>query len=113
MNKELEKLFDEMYDTYITKYLGYEDVPTKEVFIHEIKTNPEFAKQWGLKIEERELSVEEREKLAIDKYPRLNEIPYGALVDIQPFTNEFGDSLNIPTKLITVTYNNQTIESYE
>jgi hypothetical protein len=74
----------------------------QEEFISKIKTNPEFSEKWGLKIEERELSLEERRKLA----------NYDS-VFVSPMTVESWDRNNIPTKLITITYNNETIESYE
>ena len=35
------------YKNYTNKFLGYEDVPSKEEFIKEIKTNSEFANKWG------------------------------------------------------------------
>jgi len=35
------------YKRYSDHFKGYEDVMSKEVFIHEIKTNPEFAAKWG------------------------------------------------------------------
>jgi thymidylate synthase len=35
------------YKNYTNNFLGYEDVPSKEEFIKEIKTNSEFAKKWG------------------------------------------------------------------
>ena len=35
------------YKNYTNNFLGYEDVPSKEEFIKEIKTNNEFAKKWG------------------------------------------------------------------
>ena len=121
MNKE--QIIDEAYENYrktiLTEFFentkelrkwatvegpgGY----NKEMFINKCKTNPEFSEKWGLKIEERELSLEER-----------NEIR-----DIQYFKNNLHQALkgsdtkidweNIPTKLITITYNNETIESYE
>ena len=75
---------------------------TKEEFINKCKTDPEFSETWGLTIEERELSLEERRKLA--KYD--SEF-------VSPMTVESWDRNNIPTKLITLTYNNETIESYE
>jgi hypothetical protein len=75
---------------------------TKEEFINKCKTDSEFSEKWGLKIEERELSLEERRKLA--KYD--SEF-------VSPMTVESWDRNNIPTKLITLTYNNETIESYE
>jgi hypothetical protein len=68
----------------------------------------EFAKKWGLTIEERELSYTERydihkEYITEDKLDLLFEFA----------TNENLDKLGVPTKLITITYNNKTIESYE
>jgi hypothetical protein len=39
---------------------------SKESFINEIKNNPKFSEKWGLKIEERELSLEERETLLLE-----------------------------------------------
>jgi len=85
--------------------LGYR--LTQEEFINKCKTDPEFSEKWGLKIEEKELSDDER-----------NEIR-----DMQYFKNNLHQALkgsdtkidweNIPTKLITIIYNNETIESYE
>ena len=72
----------------------------KEEFINKCKTDNEFSEKWGLKIEKRELSWDERHELAETKY-QLDD------------TDEELDKHNIPTKLITLTYNNETIESYE
>ena len=121
MSKEQQELLDEVYRKYADSHKYFVDgwlhvIPmyhSKETFVNECKTDKEFSEKWGLKIEERELSLEEREKIAITKYPQLNETPHGALINSRPFSNEFGDSLNIPTKLITITYNNKTIENYE
>jgi len=77
---------------------------TKDSFIHCIKTDVKFSETWGLNIEERELVVEEREIWASER--KLNEYV------IMVATKEL-DKYNIPTKLITLTYNNKTIESYE
>ena len=86
------------------------------------KTDPEFSEKWGLKIEERELSWEERRDLltpsqydgtALNKYGK-EDCRFG---DISPFTDKvihyWLDLHNIPTKLITLTYNNETVESYD
>jgi thymidylate synthase len=35
------------YKNYTDKFTGYEDVPDKEWFINEIKTNPEFCEKFG------------------------------------------------------------------
>jgi hypothetical protein len=69
------------------------------------KTDTEFSEKWGLTIEERELSLEERQNL----YFKLN--PEFRLVHED--MDKHMDKHNIPTKLITITYNDKTIESYE
>jgi hypothetical protein len=74
---------------------------SQEEFINKCKTDPEFSEKWGLKIEERELSLEERRKLA----------NYDS-VFVSPMTVESWDRNNIPTKLITTTKITK-IESYE
>jgi hypothetical protein len=74
---------------------------SKESFINKCKTNPEFSEKWGLKIEERELSLEERNNYYTSNYLGLDE------------TKENLDKMGIPTKLITITYKDKTIESYE
>jgi hypothetical protein len=80
----------------------------KEEFIEKCKTDSEFSQRWGLKIEERELSLEERAKWLQDNKG------YDLLVGnldhdhIREVVEE-----KAPTKLITITYNDKTIESYE
>ena len=63
--------------------------------------------EWDVEIEERELSLEERK--------RIYEIEYTN--DIEVENNHWLESKlktrNIPTKLITLIYNNETLESYE
>jgi hypothetical protein len=64
---------------------------------------------WGLKIKERELSHDERFAIYKKVCDR----------DLQPhitginFKQFHFDKYNIPTKLITITYKDKTIESYE
>ena len=81
----------------------------KEEFINKIKTDDEFAKTCGLKIEERELSRLERISIAIEKKLTHKTAHLTKDFDYQKWCDE----QNIPTKLITVTYNDKTIESYE
>ena len=105
MNKE--QIIDEAYEDYrktiLTEFFentkelrkwatvegpgGY----NKEEFINKCKTYSEFSETWGLKIEEREILKQ------IDQTnPMLK-----------------GSTTLVPTKLITITYNNETIEIYE
>ena len=81
----------------------------KEEFINKIKTDPEFSKKWGLKIEERELSRLERINIAIEKKLTHKTAHLTKDFDYQKWCDE----QNIPTKLITLTYRDQKIESYE
>jgi len=109
MSKEQEELVDEVYNKYTTKYMGYDDVPSKDLFIFEIKTNPEFSKMWGITIEERELSLEERMGLCKEKW----DYSWNRTINLEDIEWRMNNEWNIPSKLITVTYNDKTIESYE
>ncbi len=108
MNNEQQELLDEAYESYYTFMRDDRQWELdKEEFINKCKTDKEFSERWGLKIEERELSEDEG-----------NEIR-----DMQYFKNNLHQALkgsdtkidweNIPNKLITITYNDKTIESYE
>jgi len=83
---------------------------TQEEFIDKCKTNPEFSEKWGLKIEERELSEEERWRIRFDYYPKDKQFPWDRMA--LP-SHRFLDDFNIPRRVITITYNDKTIESYE
>jgi hypothetical protein len=114
MSKEQQELLDEAYENYSNKLLFNEkdchvdysiNQPNKtfipysqEEFINKCKTDTEFSEKWGLKIEERELSLDE-------------ELEYmmGKVFSEEALTHQ----VNVPTKLITITYNDKTIESYE
>ena len=116
MNKErYNQIIDEAYENYSKEYEKDNSFglcllvqkPDREMFINKCKTDPEFSEKWGLKIEERELSLEERKRIYEMEYTN----------DIEVENNHWLESKlktrNIPTKLITVTYNNEIIESYE
>jgi hypothetical protein len=75
---------------------------TKEEFIDKCKTDKEFSERWGLKIEERGLRKDERYKLLIQQMSKLRAI-----------RDEDYIEYNIPTKLITVTYKDEKLETYE
>jgi hypothetical protein len=127
MSKEQQELVGEVYQNYSNKLLFNEkdchvdysiNQPNKtfipysqERFIDKCKTDKEFSEKWGLKIEERELSLEERSELGY-KYVEYNK--WDALLGGgKESDEELCDDYNIPTKLITITYNDKTIESYE
>jgi hypothetical protein len=112
MNKEQHELLDEANNNYLNKCLDKKwmkenvffdgssnhHLYLKEEFIDKCKTDTEFSEKWGLKIEERELSLDE-------------ELEYmmGKVFSEEVLTHQ----VNVPTKLITITYNDKTIESYE
>jgi hypothetical protein len=108
MSKEQQELLDEVYRKYADSHKYFVDgwlhvIPmyhSKETFVNECKTDKEFSEKWGLKIEERELTWDERHELAETKYQ---------IDDVDDVLDKEG----IPTKLITITYNDKTIESYE
>jgi len=124
MNKEQQDLLDEAYENYLNNFIepvcppnldvqpSYYEPMTKEWFIKSTKENnsrgQEFSKKWKLKIEERELSLEERSDLK-NSSPYL----YGKPQNARLIDERLLDSNKVPTKLITITYNDKTIESYE
>ena len=87
----------------------------QEEFINKIKTDTEFSKKWGLKIEERELSHDERVKIACKQENGIIPVVpmYGDWDPTKEKMNQFLNENKTPTKLITLTYNNETIENYE
>jgi hypothetical protein len=82
---------------------------SQEEFTNKIKIDIEFAKQWGVVYKERELSLEERYNLALPIWKE----KYGPLADMMIPTNVDNTPYKIPTRAISITYNNKTIESYE
>ena len=121
MNKE--QIIDETYENYENKYykgeaFGYKKLNnleyspdlklSQEEFINKCKTDSEFSEKWGIQIEERELSLDERHYI-LTKTKLL--IPISD--DVKDNWIEILNEKNIPTRLITITYNNETIESYE
>jgi hypothetical protein len=142
MSKErYSQIIDEVYNIYIQKcredrdefiknnpdtLIDYRE-DTKEIFIESIKNNRHwfggklgFADEWGLKIEERELSSAE-----MWEWYNKNGGPNGKtlLVGMIVYQNEEDNSHikswlekwapNVPTKQITLTYQNETIQFYE
>ena len=125
MNKE--QIIDEAYENYLENCLDIKWMKEnffydgssnhhvyriiKESFIRKCKTDSDFSEKWGLNIEERELTREERIDLYAKEYtPGVRnkyEKPFDDFIDAKLKTR------NIPTKLITLTYNNETIEDYE
>jgi hypothetical protein len=110
MNKEQQELLDEAYKNYsiVAGMSTQVESLKKEEFINKCKTDTEFSERWGLKIEERELITQERNKWHV-KY-RCGGNRRGCKNDWKEHElNQQG----IPTKLITITYNDTKLESYE
>ena len=94
--------------------LNGEGILTKGEFINKCKTDTEFSEKWGLKIEERELSLEERGIIAGSNHNEVSQnIKMFTGIDEDHTLHKNLDDNNTPTKLITIKYNDKTIESYE
>ena len=126
-NERYNQIIDEVFINYCqTKiektstgeiwisYAGHYGNISKEEFINKIKTDNEFSQKWGLKIEERELTDKERLNTLIQNEQRL------IYEKVQSFKNlkrktikDYLDEKNIPTRIITLTYNNETVITYE
>jgi hypothetical protein len=116
MSKEQQELLDEAYGNYMkwaeehSKTHLYQPY-TQEQFINKCKTDTEFSEKWGLKIEERELVLEERYHIWFTNNYETGMERYFDPNNIPKFDDPYYEPT--PTKLITITYNNKTIESYD
>jgi hypothetical protein len=125
-NERYNQIIDEVYENYLKNFTPkqcppnidvqprYYEPMTKEWFILSLKEKNdrgrEFSKRWGLKIEEKELSLEERMQIWNERTKGF----YIMLIWGHGKTQE--ESLsehNISTKLITLTYQNESIQFYE
>jgi hypothetical protein len=112
--EEFNKIVDEVYNHYLETHqyepfiLQEEMDLSKEDFIKKVTNNYGFGQLFGISLNERELSSQERK----DLYDKSNYTK-----DVFP-TDENGwnklfDGYNIPTKVITLFYKGEEIESYE
>jgi hypothetical protein len=123
-NEKMNQIISDAWANYSKKVIANNlqlipaiDLPkTQEEFINKCKINPEFSERWGLKIEERELSRKERSDYYY-KNGNKEGIVEGSLDrpiwEDNEFAHKWYDERNVPTKLITITYNGTKIESYE
>jgi hypothetical protein len=123
MNNEQQELLIDAFKRFLNETIKVEPLEAKErlinqllnnkesqeEFINKCKTNPEFSEKWGLKIEERELSLEERLSLCREKWYD----SWNRNFRVEDIEYRMNNEWNIPTKLITITYNDKTIESYD
>jgi hypothetical protein len=79
---------------------------SKEDFINKCKTDPEFSEKWGLKIEEKELSLDERTSI-------FENSEYSKHDNLIKFKDIGELDKVIPTKKITLEYNNEKTYCYE
>ena len=132
MSKErYNQIIDEAYKNYVSTHEDLEwtddfckknlkdygdqwDIFSKEEFINKCKTDDEFSEEWGLKIEERELSLEERNDL-LNKETNRNHKRENCFSDEEFERETLQDCkvFNIPTKQITLEYVGTKIEVYE
>ena len=116
-NEKYNQIIDEVYKNWIKESWNgriYPNKNKKKQFINRIKTDTEFSERWGLKIEERKLSQWERVKLLQESWKN-NGIGAGH-EEVSTLWVEYNNLMtkyNIPTKLTTVSYNNEKIEFYE
>ena len=128
-NEKYNQIIDEAYENYSKEYEKDNSIgstllvrrldgksvyrkPDKQMFIDLCTYDKTFSEKWGLKIKERELSLEDRVRIyALKEGQTYEQFVTNWNTDVQ--WNEDLNDADIPTKLITITYNNETIESYE
>jgi hypothetical protein len=120
-NKRYNQIIDEAYENYADSHWTPPENPNskllapqlwslipmqhnKESFIHEIKTNPKFSEKWGLKIEEIKLTWEEQVQWVMKN----TDVEWENLYIVEEIAKD-----TTPKRLLTVTYKDEKIESYE
>ena len=115
MNNEQQLLIDEAYENYYTFMRDDRQWELdKEEFINKCKTDKEFSEKWGLTIEQRELKQFERVKLLQKAWKNNGITPeHEEVSTIWVEYKNLMEKYNIPTRIITLSYNNKTTTSYE
>lgn len=120
MNEQYQQIIDEAYEDYSKAYEKDNSVgltmlvkmadgrsvyrkPSEDMFVAMCTHDKTFSEKWGLKIEEKVLSLEERSKIWNETHN-----PAGNI-----YTHNQYNENNLPTKLITITYKGTTTEVYE
>jgi hypothetical protein len=126
MSKEQQDLLNKAYENYSKEYEKDNSIgmcllvarldgkktyrkPDKEMFVGLCTYDKTFSEKWGLKIEERELSLVARMGLCKEKW----DYSWNRTINLEDIEWRMNNEWNTPTKLITITYNDKTIESYE
>jgi len=124
-NERYNQIIDEAYKNYSKEYEKDNSIgmtllvqrvdgkavyrkPDRERFVTMCTYDKTFSERWGLKIEERELSLEERGQWCQDFLDW--DLVVGNL-DHDHIREDVEE--NAPTKLITITYKNEKTEVYE
>lgn len=122
----MNQIIDEAYENYSKEYEKDNSIgltllvqrvdgksvyrkPDKQMFIDLCTYDKTFSEKWGLKIEERELTYPEKYRIWFTSNYETG-MEYNEEV-VPDFDNEYYEP--IPTKLITITYNDIKTEVYE
>jgi hypothetical protein len=127
-NEKYNQIIDEVYKNYADSHWTPPENPkgpllsdqlwslrpmehSKESFIQECKNNRKFSERWGLKIEERELSLEERLDLAAKTYELFDPFDFGIPGKVDH--DEVDKLYPVAKQIITLQYNEEKVEVYE
>ena len=101
--------FDGYYEHFLNPTFQYGYRPhTNEEFINKCKINSVFSERWGLKIVERELSIEERLGLASKTYSVFDPFDF-----YEVSHKEIDELYPVPSNEIKLEYKNETVSYYD
>jgi hypothetical protein len=103
--------YDELFDSYYPPFSApYPKRLTKEELVEEIKNGGKVIQEYelGVKITERELSVEERLDLASKTYSVFDPFDF-----YEVSHKEIDELYPVPSKQFTLEYKNETVSYYE
>jgi len=109
VNRErYDELINLEYQKYCDNFIGYDDIPSIDWFIHESSTNNNFSDKFGCKIEEFNLTEEERYNIWFTNTYETGMERYFNPETIPDYDDDYYEPT--PTKKIILTVNNVSYE---
>ena len=109
---EVYDKYDELFDSYYPAFSApYPKRLTKEELVQEIKNGGKVIQEYelGVKITERELSLEERMNLCKEKW----DYSWNRTINLEDIEWRMNNEWNTPTKKYRLEYKNEIVEYYE
>lgn len=97
------QIIDKFYKDYQEKFIGYEDIPTMDCVISELKKDRKFSENFKIEISETKLNLDERIEIA-SRHPLFNPFDFGIGDESRDFAMQVCDEYEVPNHRFFVKY---------